>query len=129
MKAVHTTKLWKAYSGSDPLLCFFNNFCIDSFSPCLLCDYSRYRSCSSGFLIPFLHGGALCPLSYISAHATEIKAALPDTGLIVLSSHTALFSSGFALPDNGFQRTHSKFPIFHIRFSSLGNARSLPTQS
>lgn len=48
---------------------------------------------------------------------------------IFFSSHTALFSSGFALPGNGFQRIHCKFPIFNIRFSSLGNTRLLPTQS
>lgn len=48
---------------------------------------------------------------------------------VSFSSHTALFSSGFTLPGNGFQRIHSKFPIFNIRFSSLGNTRLLPTQS
>lgn len=48
---------------------------------------------------------------------------------VFFSSHTALFSSGFTLPGNGFQRIHSKFPIFNIRFSSLGNPRLFPTQS
>lgn len=48
---------------------------------------------------------------------------------IFFPSHTALFSSEFTLPGDGFQRIQSKFPIVNIRFSSLGNTSSLPTQS
>lgn len=68
---------------------------------------------------------------FSAVYSMEIKAALPATGFqsFFLPHNSLFFSSGFTLPDNGFQRIHSKFPIFNIRFSSLGNTLSLPTQS
>lgn len=118
----------ESFKKCPPLPCFFNSSCVDSFSPCLLRDYSRHQSCSSAFLVPFLHRGALCPLSS-SSHHTQRDEGSPfrHRFSIFFSSHAALFSSGFTLPGNGFQRIHSEFPIFNIRFSSLGNTRALPT--
>ena len=67
----------ESFKKCTPLPCFFNSFCIDSFSPCLLHNYSRHQYCSSAFLVPFLHRGALCPLSL---YLKEVRAALPDAG-------------------------------------------------
>lgn len=131
MKAVHMTKQRKALK--NVLLCFFNGSCTDSFS-CLLCDNSRHWSCSSAFLfLTFSAWGHSVPsiILFSAVYSMEIKAALPATGFqsFFLPHNSLFFSSGFTLPDNGFQRIHSKFPIFNIRFSSLGNTLSLPTQS
>lgn len=128
---------WKQYTHNQamesfkkypPLPCFFNSSCTDSFSPCLLHDYSRHQSCSSLYLFCIEERCALYhPL--LSIPQRDQGSPARHRFSVFFSSHTALFSSGFTVPDNGFQRIHSKFPIFNIRFSSLGNTRSLPTQS
>lgn len=123
----------ESFKKCPPLPCFFNGSCTDSFS-CLLCDNSRHWSCYSAFLVLFLHGDTLCPPSSSSQQYTPWRSRQPfqlQVFNLFFLPHNSLFfffSSGFTLPDNGFQRIHSKFPIFNIRFSSLGNTMSLPTQ-
>lgn len=77
--------------------------------------------------------GTLCalhhPLFSSILHGDQGSSSSYRFSIFFPPTQLTFFSSGFTLPDNGFQRIHSKFPIFNIRFSSLGNTLSLPTQS
>lgn len=130
MKTVHTSKLWKAIKSVLPYPAFLT-------VPVVI--VSLHVSCvttidTSPALQPSLYFLCIEELFYL--HHPLLSTPWRDQGSpsrhrfsIFFSSHTALFSSGFMQPRNGFQRIHSKFPIFNIRFSGLGNTRPLPTQS
>ena len=130
MKAVHTTKLWKALKNVLPYPAFLTVpalivsvlvSCVTTVDANPVFQPSLYLFCIKD----------LCTLYHPLLSIPQRDQGSPSRHRfsIFFSSYTALFSSGLALPGNGFQRIHSKFPIFNIRFSSLGNTRSLPTQS
>lgn len=130
MKAVHTTKLWKALKSVlhhpafltvPVLIVSLLVSCVATVDTNPVLQPSLYLFCIE----------ELCALYHPLLSIPQRDQASPSRHRfsIFFSSHTVLFSSGFTLPGNGFQRIRSKFPIFNIRFSSLGNTRSLPTQS
>lgn len=118
------TKLWKAFRSVLPYPAFRVVF-----SPCLLRDCTRHSpDLQPSVYLPCLRSSVPSVILF-SAHPRDHGHPSRHRFSIFFPSHAALFSSGFTLPGNAFQRIQSNFPIVNIRFSALGNTSSLPTQS
>lgn len=103
----------ESFKKCPPSPCFFNSSCVDSFSPCLLRGYGKHQSCSSAFFVPFLHWGALCPLSSSSQHTPKRSSQPFQTQVFNLFflPHSSLFPE-----DSLCQVTGSKESVLNFQY-------------